>query len=316
VSLRDEPRGAQPPRADDALRRRLGRAAIRVSVTIAVLWALLRAVDLERVHFSRIQAPWLVLGLLSTLPQMLGVVLRWRFTAARLGLHIPFGEAFREYYVSSLANQLLPSGIAGDALRAARHGVRLGAEHAGLSWRAVLIERVAGQLVMMLCALLSAPLWLEGRWFLPVGGALVLVVAVALGAIRLASERGWLPGFARLVLGDAVKALFEPRALLAQLGTSLLTIVSCIAMFGCCARALSAPLGLPDLVRIAPLVLAAMTLPVSFAGWGIRELASSALYSAGGLDPAVGAATSILYGALSLVGATPGLAVIVWPKRA
>jgi uncharacterized membrane protein YbhN (UPF0104 family) len=299
--------------APAALRQRLLRAALRIAVTIAVLWALLRAVDVEKAHFSRIEAPWLFVALLTTLPQMLGVVLRWRFTARRLGVHIPFGEAFREYYVSSLANQLLPSGIAGDALRAARHGARLGDASDGLSWRAVIVERVAGQLVMMVCVLLSAPLWLERRWLAPAGGAIVLLIATALAALRLARGRGWLPRFATLVLDDAAKALFEPKALLVQLGTSLLTIASCIAMFGCCARALSAPLGFFELVRTAPLVLAAMTLPVSFAGWGIRELASSALYAAGGLDPAMGAATSILYGVLSVVGATPGLFVGLWP---
>jgi uncharacterized membrane protein YbhN (UPF0104 family) len=300
-----------------ALRQRLVRAAIRIAVTALVLWVLVRAVDVERAHFSRLEVPWLLLALLTTLPQMLGVVLRWRFTAGRLGVHIPFGEAFREYYVSSLANQLLPSGIAGDALRAARHGVRLGPEAGqGLSWRAVIIERVAGQLVMMLCVLLSAPLWLERRWLAPAAGVIVLLIGAAVAAMRLARARGWLPSFVRLVLDDALKAMVERQALLVQLGTSLLTIASCVAMFGCCARALSAPLGFVELVRTAPLVLAAMTLPVSFAGWGVRELASSALYAAGGLDPAMGAATSILYGVLSLVGATPGIAAGLWPKRA
>jgi hypothetical protein len=53
-----------------------------------------------------------------------------------------------------------------------------------------------------------------------------------------------------------------------------------------------------------------MALPISFAGWGVRELASSALYAAAGLDPAVGAATSILYGLMFLAGCLPAVSFL------
>jgi uncharacterized membrane protein YbhN (UPF0104 family) len=301
----------------NALRRPLIRALLRVALTVIVLWLLIRTVDVEAGHFSRIQPLWVLLGVATTALQVLGIALRWRFTAARLGVPISLRTALREYYVSFLVNQLLPSGIAGDALRAVRHGVQIGPERAGygLSLRIVVLERLAGQLVTWLLVLLSAPLWLSRPVLLASLVVLLVVLGVALSLFLLARDRGWLPGFVRLLLVDAVAAWFERRAWLVQVATSALTALSCIAMFGCAAHALSAPLGALDLVRIAPLALASMTLPISFAGWGLRELATSALYAASGLDPAMGTATSVLYGLMNLAGASPGAFALLWPAH-
>ncbi|WP_237220298.1 lysylphosphatidylglycerol synthase transmembrane domain-containing protein [Salipiger sp. CCB-MM3] len=43
--------------------------------------------------------------------------LRWRRTAAALGLQMPRGEAAREYYMAQFVNQTLPGGVLGDAAR-------------------------------------------------------------------------------------------------------------------------------------------------------------------------------------------------------
>jgi uncharacterized membrane protein YbhN (UPF0104 family) len=295
-----------------ALRKPLWRAVSRVALTVAVLWAVVRAVDVESIHFSRIQPRWVALGAATTFLPVLGIALRWRFTAARLGVAISVRDALREYYVSFLVNQLLPSGIAGDALRAVRHGVQMGPERAGygLSLRIVVLERSAGLIVTWACVLASAPLWLSGRG-LVVG--LAVLLALGVGALLGLRARGRLPGFLRILLQDSVAAWFERGAWLVQLSTSLLSVLGCIAMFGCAAQALSAPLGFVDLMRIAPLALATATLPVSFAGWGLRELASSQLYAASHLDPAMGTATSILFGLMNLAGAAPGILALLVP---
>jgi hypothetical protein len=49
-----------------------------------------------------------------------------------------------------------------------------------------------------------------------------------------------------------------------------------------------------------------MAIPLSIAGWGLRETAAVALWAMAGL-PAEGAlAASILYGLLNLLGSVPG----------
>src|SRR5690606_28998264 len=83
---------------------------------------------------------------------------RWRFTAARLGIALPFRQALREYYLASFLNQMLPGGVVGDASRGWRHS--RGAEPTTLSAaaRAVILERSAGQIVVTAVAIISLAL--------------------------------------------------------------------------------------------------------------------------------------------------------------
>ena len=290
-------------------RKSLWRPVLQVVVTGTILAVLAGRSELGALSFARFDLGWFALGVLTTIPQLAGSAMRWSFAAKRLNVPVPFSRALSEYYVSSLLNQLLPTGIAGDALRISRHASFTdGARPAYTrSMRAVVLERSAGQLVLWCCVALSTPLW-GGPWStaLSVGLGLLVVGSLALLALRARTPRHlprtWLNG----VLDDTTRALVDRGAVRVHLATSLLTLVSCVAMFGCAARAISAPLEFAELVRIAPLVLVSMAVPVSFAGWGVRELATTALYAASGLDPGLGATTAVVYGLMSLVGSLPG----------
>jgi hypothetical protein len=49
-----------------------------------------------------------------------------------------------------------------------------------------------------------------------------------------------------------------------------------------------------------------MLIPVTVAGWGLRESAAAALWGAVGLTAADGVIVSVAYGLLVLVGSLPG----------
>ncbi|NIY95540.1 UPF0104 family protein, partial [Salipiger sp. HF18] len=57
---------------------------------------------------------------------------------------------------------------------------------------------------------------------------------------------------------------------------------------------------------VVPLILTAMLLPASVAGWGWREGAAAALFPLAGLSAEAGLAASIAYGLISLLSALPG----------
>ena len=93
-----------------------------------------------------------------TLPMHILCAARWRFTCARIGMALPFGDALREYYLASLLNTVLPGGIAGDAARVWRQAKQqnlLNQQFQGAAGGAanryqrplhgVLVERFAGQ---------------------------------------------------------------------------------------------------------------------------------------------------------------------------
>ena len=63
------------------------------------------------------------------------------------------------------------------------------------------------------------------------------------------------------------------------------------------------------LALIAPVVLLAMLLPISVAGWGVRETAAAGVWVALGWPAAEGVAVSVAYGALCLLASLPGAAI-------
>ncbi|MFP5071675.1 lysylphosphatidylglycerol synthase domain-containing protein [Pseudonocardia nantongensis] len=120
------------------------------------------------------------LGLLGTG----AMAARWWLVARRIGAPLGTGAAVADLYRAQLLNAVLPAGVLGDVHRAARHAGAGGP--AGL--RAVVLERVSGQSVVVLtCAALAAAPAAPG----PTG----VLVAVALVAPVLAwtrpSARAW-----------------------------------------------------------------------------------------------------------------------------
>ncbi len=104
-----------------------------------------------------LQPEWVAVGLVISVVQVAASAWRWRFTAGRLGIDLPFRDALREYYLATFLNQVLPGGIAVDASRAWRHARRRQriAASPGPAVRAVILERASGQALMTVVAIVS-----------------------------------------------------------------------------------------------------------------------------------------------------------------
>ncbi|WP_330218003.1 hypothetical protein [Marinobacter similis] len=57
-----------------------------------------------------------------------------------------------------------------------------------------------------------------------------------------------------------------------------------------------------------------MVIPLTVAGWGVREGAAAVLWPLAGLPAEQGVALSVAYGALVLISSFPGLAVLLWSQ--
>ncbi|RZU98069.1 lysylphosphatidylglycerol synthase transmembrane domain-containing protein [Spiribacter vilamensis] len=256
---------------------------------------------------------WLVAGLLITVAQVLLSAWRWRFTATRLGLSLRRGVAIREYYLATLINQVLPGGVVGDAQRAWRHSHD--APRRGPAFQAVVIERFSGQLAMVGLAL---GVW--GYW--PPGKALTLPDGWLSGAVAVIGGAGTIIVALALISGrrphwlidwwQALRyALLAPRVLPVQLIASIVVAISYIGVYACCVLSLGPESSPGTWLPLIPLVLFAMLIPASIAGWGLREGAAAVLWPLAGLPVAEGVSAAVLYGALSLVASTPGLITLL-----
>lgn len=224
---------------------------------------------------------------------------RWCLVATRLGVPLPLPVAVADTYRASFVNAVLPAGVLGDVHRAVAHGR---ADPRGL--RAVVLERAAGQLVVVTAAaaiLLTRPDLLgllPAPWVLPLG--------LGLG---LCSAR------VRRVLGTVAA---DARATVLHRGTgpgvvalSLLALAGYLALFVLAARAAGVVAPVGQLLPLLVLALLAMALPLNVGGWGPREAVGSAAFGLAGLGAAQGLSTAVVYGVLSTIACLPGLGVLL-----
>ncbi len=295
---------------------------VRVAVSAVLLAALGWWLDLGSVaaRVTRMDAAWVAAAFGLSVAQVALLAWRWRFTAAQLGVTLRFGTAWREYYLSIFLNQVLPGGVLGDASRAWRQARVLtpAADKGGPAARAVIFERLSAQAVMTTVAVVSVLTLpaLVGRSGAALVGALVVAAGIMAGAlvwVRRQSSAGSLTG---LVVRELVTAHFTPTAFLVQLATGVAAVGSYLLTFLCAARAVGVETDVWLLLPLIAPVLMTMLLPVTVAGWGLREGAAALLWSAVGLTATDGVVVSVAYGVLVLLGSLPGGLVLLRPQRA
>lgn len=293
--------------------------ALRVVSSAVVLGVLALSLDVQEIagRIREVHGGWLLAALLVSVIQMGLSAWRWRFTARRLGLRLPYREALREYYLASFLNQVLPGGVLGDVSRAWRHA--RGGSSPGSAVRSVLLERASGQLVMLGWAGACAGILLF-RTGIPdaVSGLLdsLPILGVVTGSVVVAGvllrQAPWarIPGV-RESWVETRRALLHPAAFPVQAASSLLVVGSYVLVFvlACRAVGIDAPSG--TLALLIPPVLLAMLVPISFAGWGLREGAAALVWAAAGLSAADGTAASVVYGLVVLLSTLPGALVLL-----
>ena len=254
----------------------------------------------------------LVIGLATTVLS----AMRWRLVARRLGLRLELGPAVAAYYRAVFLNSVLPAGVLGDVHRAVRHGRQAG--DLGRGVRAVVLERTAGQVVVITAGVLVL---LTGPVVSPVRGIVLIVLAVAVG-LGIAMLAGWRwaragSGWRRTV--DDVRAGLLARD--AWPGVALLSAAALaghLVLFVVAARAAGSTAPVTELVPLGVLSLLAMGVPVNVGGWGPREGVAALVFGAAGLGAALGLTTAVVYGVLALVASLPGAGVLLlrtWAPR-
>ena len=302
------------------LNARRVRLAARWLFTALLIGLVIWSVDVSSLgqELGGISPIVLLPALTLTVFQVVLSAWRWRYTAKRLGLSLPYDVALREYYLATFLNQVLPGGVLGDLNRAWRHGrgagERLSAVHG------VAIERLSGQLVLALVVALSVG-WLfqSGRvaqWSIESGpwlasGAVFLAFVFWLALKSGLSGR--LAGYLRHLRRDLLDSLLRWPVLPVQLGSSLLVLVSYLGVFLCLAWGagyLDSLEAAGVIVALGSILLLSMVIPLTVAGWGVREGAAAVLWPMAGLPAEQGVALSVGYGALVFVSSLPGMAFV------
>ncbi|WP_315758399.1 MULTISPECIES: lysylphosphatidylglycerol synthase transmembrane domain-containing protein [unclassified Bradyrhizobium] len=293
---------------------------LRIVVSLALLYLALRGINFAaiRERLSQINIGWIGLAVAITLVQIFIGALRWREISALCGAPLTDMQAFRYNMIGAFFNQTLPSSIGGDAVRLWLIG------RTGAGWRAasysILTDRAVGFIALALIIVASLP-WSYGMIADQHGRlALVLVDAAALAAgvgfltighLPAAWMKAWWPTrhvYACSVIANRVIFGRTTAAKIAVLSLSIHVLAVVIAW--CAVRSIAAPAAFEQLFLLTPPIMLITMLPISIAGWGVREATMMVAFGYAGLAPADGTVVSILFGAVYFI--VGGMGGLVW----
>jgi uncharacterized membrane protein YbhN (UPF0104 family) len=299
--------------------RRLMSFLVKAAISALLLYLSLRRVNLASIgqRLGGLDLHWMTLILFILCAQMALLALRWREIVLACGAKLPLATALSYTFSGQFFSQVLPSTVGGDAIRIwllARGGA--GWSTASYS---VLIDRVVGVTILAVLVVVCLP-WTFNLIHDPIArAALVLIgfgalvgtfVFLAFGVTRLwVIERWWLTrhlAAASRVAWRLCRSVTGARVAAFSFAIHLMTVM---VAWGA-AMAIHAPVDFVHaLFLVLPVVLIA-TIPVSIAGWGVRESAMVLAFSYAGLAESDGLIVSILFGIVNLaVGAIGG---IIW----
>jgi glycosyltransferase 2 family protein len=282
--------------------------------TALLLVAAFAFTDVERIRvgLQGLDPRWLAPALVLHVAQLLVLATRWTRVAASLGVELAWTLAATEYALSVALNLVLPTGMAGDALRAVRVA-RVDSDPGLLRViESIALDRASGQLglwLVLLAGLPFAPLVgvLDGQALLSLGGGAVFALGVLVWILSRAPDHWSSAAATRRFLRRATGLLFSPRRVLLHLPWSLVFTGLSVTQWYVAARAVGVELSLDAAIALAPWLILAASAPSFLGGWGTREGASALIFGVAGLDAARGVTVSVAYGFLGLVVSLPGL---------
>jgi uncharacterized membrane protein YbhN (UPF0104 family) len=298
--------------------RRIALSTAKIAITLALLYAAMRKTDFSALA-SKIDGRslcWLGVALFVAFLQVVIGAWRWRRISAYCGAPLAPMQAFRFNMIGSFFNQTLPSSIGGDAVRLWLVG------RTGIGWRnsaySIFVDRAIGLVALVIIIVTSLP-WSLRLITSPVGRpALLLVDLVALascggflvlGVIPLV--RDWrILHHIRSCSDIANRALFDRKDGPQVIALSLLTHLLSVVTAWCVVQSILASVSFGEILLLLPPVILITMVPVSIAGWGLRETTMGLAFGYAGMVAGDGVNVSLLYGGVYFVlGASGG---IVW----
>ncbi|MFC1673648.1 lysylphosphatidylglycerol synthase transmembrane domain-containing protein [Pseudomonadota bacterium] len=299
-------------------RRWLG-LSLKLAISMSLVWLLLDAVGAGEAwaRMRTADPAWLSFALAMSFLQGLICALRWQAVLRAIDATLGLWRALKFWYIGAFFNQTLPSSVGGDVVRG------YFAYKDGLSLPQVLnslfLDRAATVLALVVLVTVMTPFVagdLEGgAWF---QRAVWLALVVALAGLVIVMVMDRLPqGLAKyrvvkalhLLAVDSRRVLLHPFSGTQLMAWSLIGHVNLALVMWSLFRALGVEVSVLDCTVLFLPVLLAQILPISVAGWGVREGAMVAMFTLAGVPGDASVAASILFGIVFIVSSMPGAAL-------
>lgn len=291
-------------------------ALIRIAITASMLFFILRSIDAREAltTFRQAKPDLLLAALLMQFGSTAVAAYRWQLLMHNLGFGQPLNFYWNSYFKGMFFNQALPTSIGGDAVRVldvARRGFRKRDAFYGVA-----IDRLAGLGALISLALMAYvlnPSLLPQEAYQPIL-MLIAVSLVGLLCISFLRRMAWLDRYPKLAfikfMSMKIHQAFARKRLQLLICSLMVPIFAMLGFFAS-GKALGLPFDLMTYFAIVPPALILTIIPISIAGWGVREGALVGLFSLIGGNKSAVLMMSLLYGLMLIVVSLPGLVVFM-----
>jgi len=298
-----------------------GLLALKIAISGALIWYFIGKSDLGAVMESlrQVDAATVVAVLAMFLAQIVLVAWRWGALMRLVGVGkgFSFHEIVRTVWSASFFNTTLVSSVGGDAFRLwtiVRAGNPL-----GKSVNSIFLDRLTALMALMILIAISLPYVMELIADEAAFLSYALLIAAFLAGFAALFHADRLPrqiqhwrlvrGLANLA-ADTRRLSLHMDNLLPVAALSLLVHILNIFVVYVLARGLEIGISFLDCFFLVPPVILAMTLPISIAGWGVREGAMIVSLGLIGVSQESALVLSILFGLGITLAALPG--GVIW----
>lgn len=292
---------------------------LKGGLSVGLIWFVFGKVDLASAwqQAKEIDPAMLAVAYALMVAQIILGAVRWDLVLKALAAPIRFGRALTIFYIAGFFSLVLPGAVGGDAVRmwkARREGLSL-----SISINSVMLERLITVFALVLLVAVTQPVLLvrvpdlPGAWVFPAMTVVGLFGMALLTVLDRLPERLWhwrvVRALAHLA-ADTRRVLLRPRFGLPILLVALVGHVNLSLVVYALAVGLGLDVDVIDCMVLVPPVILIMTLPISIAGWGVRETAMVTAFGLVGVEDHAALVLSVIFGLVNMAGVLPG--GLVW----
>jgi uncharacterized protein (TIRG00374 family) len=300
---------------------------VRVAVTLLLLGLLTWHLDLSQIASSlrSFDAAWLAASFVVVLAAIVVSAWKWGLILRARGQRLPYTRLLRHYFVGLFFNNVLPTSVGGDAVRAWATTQDTGETPEAVG--SVVSERLIAGVALGITALVGLP-FVEGSSKLVVQVLAFLAIDFALVSLFL------LPKVAESIVGKLVPK--KMQGLHAQIAATVVVVretlwnwrlfikiaaysvafqILVAAVNACLFQALGVQVSLAQCVIYTPMIFTITMLPISISGFGVREAAYWYFFSQVGVGQAEAIAASLLFFVVVGICSLPGAPLFVFGRK-
>lgn len=261
---------------------KIGLLLFKILVTVSLLWLIFRKFNISSfsIQITRINFFFSAAALMAMFAQLILTGLRWYFVEKMLGNGINANLSIRLILIGQFFNQVLPSSVGGDVVRA----LILSRENLSLktALSSVVCDRIVALIVLTFITFCTLPILLYSvnfeilgiksvtfLFFIFVLGGLIILLLFS-NKLTANLNKYQLGRPVASIVSDTRYVIFSSRVSLWIVGLSILVQLLLILCIFFLAISLGLSLNMTHCLML-PLIMLLSSIPISFAGWGLRE---------------------------------------------